>query len=211
MYFSQTFNFDIKKNSKVLEIGYGNGSFIEYFHKKGNSVYGTEVNDVLLKRGKRAGYKVFSGWVCDIKELDQIQFELIALLDVAEHLNLNQLEELFLWASNHLSDDGILCLRFPEGSSPLGLSYQNGDFTHINSLTKTKIAFLCHQSDLKLYSYKDDLLSSNKLCSLGFLGKVILKVMQIYSYVIKLILKIVFFPLAGNINLATNSIALIKK
>ena len=25
MYFSQTFNFDIKKNSKVLEIGYGNG------------------------------------------------------------------------------------------------------------------------------------------------------------------------------------------
>ena len=211
MYYSQTFNFTLKNQSNILEIGYGNGSFLEYFKNKGHIVYGTEINDILIDRGKNAGYKVFNGWACDVKEFDELNFDLIALLDVAEHLTLNELEEFFLWASHRLTKEGILCLRFPEGSSPFGLSYQNGDFTHISTLTKTKISYLCQQNNLTIINYKDDKLSSNKMCSFGILGKLTLLLMQFYSYILKLLLKIIFYPLGGMINLATNSIVIISK
>jgi len=100
-------------------------------------------------------------------------------------------------------------LRFPEGASPFGLANQNGDLMHVTSLTLPKIEALCVESYMKLVSYSDDLLSSNKLCSLGLIGRVVLILLQGYAYVLKCILKIILYPLAPSLRLGTNSIAVI--
>ena len=125
-------------------------------------------------------------------------------------MHYDDLVDLFSWANSHLNDGGTLHLVFPEGASPLALGYQNGDFTHLSCLTKSKVKALCQISNMTLISYKDERLVSNKLCSLGFIGKVILVFIQIYSYLLKLLIKTLLFPLCPKLKLSTNSIAVIS-
>ena len=211
-YFKQVFKHraNIKKGGKVLEIGFGNGELLGYFRSNDFEVYGVEINSILVNRAKNDGYKAFKGWVCSINELSGIKFDMVVALDVAEHLTENQLRELFSWVSSNLDKDGVFFLRFPEGSSPFGLSNQNGDFTHLTTLTESKILSLCESSSLKLFSYSDDIISSNKLCNFGFIGKAALLIIQLYSKVVKTLLRIIFFPVSLKVNLATNSLVVIK-
>ena len=109
----------------------------------------------------------------------------------------------------HLNVGGRLYLLFPEGASPFGLANQNEDFTHVTSLTKPKIEALCDTTNMELLSYSDELLSSNKLCSLGLPGKMVLLLLQGYANMLKWAFLILLSPLATSLRLGTNSIAVI--
>lgn len=207
--FDQIFKKRLKEKSKVLEIGFGNGELLSYFRAYGHQVVGIEINDALVERAKIAGYAAYSGAVWDIAELQPERLDLIVAFAVAEHMCYEDLVALFSWSKKHLNDDGALLLKFPEGSSPLGLGYQNGDFTHVSCLTKSKIESLCNASNMELQSYTDELLVSNKLCSLGMIGKMVLLTLQWYASSLKWAIRILFFPLNPSLNLATNSIAVI--
>ena len=62
---------------------------------------------------------------------------------------------------------------------------------------------------MQLLSYSDDLLSSNKLCSFGLLGKTVLLLLQGYASGVKWSLRILLYPLTTSLRLGTNSIAVI--
>jgi len=211
-YFSQILNNKVlsKKRSKVLEVGFGNGELLGYLRKRSHDVVGVEINDNLVERANKAGYKSFAGLVWEIEELQFTKFDLIVAFDVAEHLSYQELNKLFSWVSNHLNNGGKLMLRFPEGASPFGLANQNGDFTHINSLTKGKIEALCAPYNMELRYYFDDLLTSNKLSSYGIASRAVLLLLQGYANLVKWLLKIVFYPITRSaISFATNSIVVI--
>ena len=209
-YFGQMFRSIVRHQSNILEIGFGNGELLGYFAAQGHSVIGVEINDHLIERANESGFVAYKGCVSEIPELQHHKFDLIVALDVAEHMNFVELNTLFYWARNHLCDSGRLYLRFPEGASPFGLANQNGDFTHVTALTRPKIEALCSGNDLNLVSYSDDILSSNKLCSIGFIGKLLLLLLQWCARVLKKILSIVFFPISTSMSFATNSIAIIS-
>ena len=209
-YFNQMFRNRFSKKSKILEIGFGNGELLSYFSELGHQVIGVEINNDLVQRAKNAGYKAYTGTIFEIPELQSEKLDLIVGTAVAEHMHYDDLVDLFSWANSHLNDGGTLHLVFPEGASPLALGYQNGDFTHLSCLTKSKVKALCQISNMTLISYKDERLVSNKLCSLGFIGKVILVFIQIYSYLLKLLIKTLLFPLCPKLKLSTNSIAVIS-
>ena len=180
-----------------------------YFRELGHTVIGTELNDKLVTKANMAGYTAYNGAVWEINELQSSNFDIIVAMDVVEHMTYEELLNLFLWTSAHLNKSGQLCLRFPEGASPFGLSHQNGDFTHISSLTQSKIASICLTSNLKIVSYHDDILSSNKLCSIGALGKFILFILQSYVCGLKWIIISIFYLLSSSFRLGTNSITFI--
>lgn len=207
--FDQIFKKKLTENSKVLEIGFGNGELLGYFHAQGHQVVGIEINDTLVDRAKKAGYAAYSGAVWNIAELQSEKIDLIVAFAVAEHMCYEELNALFSWSREHLNDSGALYLKFPEGASPLGLGYQHGDFTHVSCLTKPKIKALCNANSMVLLSYRDELLVSNKLCSFGLIGKMVLLLLQWYASLLKLAIRIVLFPLNPSLNLATNSIAVI--
>jgi SAM-dependent methyltransferase len=209
-YFNQMFRNKFSKKSKILEIGFGNGELLSYFSELGHQVIGVEVNSDLVQRAKNAGYNAYTGIICEIPELQMEKFDLIVGTAVAEHMHYDDLVDLFSWANSHLNYGGTLHLVFPEGASPLALGYQNGDFTHLSCLTKSKVKALCQVSNMKLVSYKDERLVSNKLCSLGFIGKVTLMFIQLYSYMLKLLIKALLFPLCPRLKLSTNSIAVMS-
>jgi hypothetical protein len=208
-YFDQVFNPSLKEKSNILEIGFGNGELIGYFREQGHEVIGIEINQNLVERAKNLGLRAYCGVVWDIVELQSERFDLISAFSVVEHLNHEELTKLFLWARNHLNVDGRMFLVFPEGASPFGLANQNGDFTHVSSLTKTKIESLCMVSNMRILSYKDDFLSSNKLCTFGFPGRLVLQLLQGYASLVKLGLRLLLYPLATSLRLSTNSIAVI--
>jgi len=125
-------NLEKSRNLKILEIGFGNGSFLNYCKNLGWEIYGTEVNQNLLKHAKDNGFKVFDG--NEYETLQENYFECVCAFDVLEHLNSENLERLFLNVRKLLKPGGIFIARFPNGDSPFGLYNQNGDFTHISFL-----------------------------------------------------------------------------
>ena len=208
-YFGQIFKRGLKKNSKILEIGFGNGEMLGYFRAKGHEIIGVELNDALMSRAKILGYTAYAGAVWDIPKLQTEKFDLIAAFSVVEHMYYDDLSAFFSWTRKHLNDGGKLYLRFPEGASPFGLAYQNGDFTHVTSLTKLKIEALCNKSDLDLMSYTDDLFSSNKLCSFGLPGKMVLLMLQWYARWLRWTMRVLLYPLQPELKLSSTSIAVI--
>ena len=204
--FDQIFRKVLNKTT-ILEIGFGNGELLSYFRNLGHQVIGVEINEDLVRRAKKNDYIAYTGAIWDIEELESKKFDLIVALDVAEHLNYKELTALFSWARNHLNVGGLLLLRFPEGSSPLSLGYQNGDFTHLTCLTQTKINILCDSSNMKLQSYEDELLVSNRLCSFGLIGRLVLIFLQCLGRILKLLIRIILFPVCPSLKLSTNSIA----
>ncbi|MHB8747308.1 MAG: class I SAM-dependent methyltransferase [Gammaproteobacteria bacterium] len=208
-YFDQIFGRRPGKMGKVLEIGYGNGALLGYLRARGHAVVGVEINEPLVTRANECGYTAYQGAAWAIAELQPQHFDLIVAFDVAEHMSYEELRIFFAWARDHLNEGGKLYLRFPEGASPFGLANQNGDFTHVTSLSLPKIEALCAGSRTELVSYSDDVLSSNKLCAFGPAGKLILLLLQGYAAALKGMLKLILYPLATSLRLGTNSIAVI--
>lgn len=209
-YFDQIFKPRLREKSQVLEVGFGNGELLDYFRAQGHEVVGVEINDALVERANKLGYEAYnSGAVWEVAELQFEKFDLIVAFSVAEHMDYDQLNAFFSWVAKHLNGAGKLYLQFPEGASPFGLANQNGDFTHVTSLTRTKIEVLCNASNMEIVSYSDDLLSSNKLCSFGLPGKMILLILQWYALIVKWGVRIILYPLTTSLRLGTNSIAVI--
>lgn len=210
-YFDQFFkkNDVLRNQSKVLEIGFGNGELLGYLSARDHKVIGVEINPHLVERAVKSGYEAYVGLIGDIPALQIEKFDLIMAFDVVEHMTHAQLDTFFSWARNHLNEDGKMVLRFPEGASPFGLAYQNGDFTHVTSLTQWKLSSLCTAHEFNLLFYRDEFLRSNKLCAYGFIGKAALLVLQGYASLLRSILRIVFYPLSIDLKLSTNSIAVI--
>ena len=210
-YYNQIFKECLRGKKNILEIGFGNGGLLSYFRAAGHEVVGVEVNDELVNKANELGYKAYLGNVSSISNLQNEKFDIVVGFSVAEHMSYDQLKSLFLWISDHLKDRGKFYLQFPEGASPFGLANQNGDFTHVTSLTKPKIHVLCQFSNMKLLSYKDDVLQSNRLCSLGLPGKMFLLILQQYAHLIKFVIRVLFYPLATTLRLGTNSIVIMEK
>lgn len=211
-YFTQFFKRHpvLRKQSEVLEIGFGNGELLGYLKDRNHKVVGVEINPHLVERATQAGFEAHAGLVWDVSELQSRVFDSIFAFDVVEHMTQTELNAFFSWAKSHLKSDGRLILRFPEGASPFGLAYQNGDFTHVTSLTVSKTNSLCEMNGLKLLSYSDEFLRSNQLCAYGLIGKLALLTLQAYAKVLRTTMRVLFYPLSLDVRFSTNSIAVIS-
>jgi 2-polyprenyl-3-methyl-5-hydroxy-6-metoxy-1,4-benzoquinol methylase len=146
----------LKLNSapKVLEIGFGNGAFLGYSAKQSFMYDGVESNKKLVDLARSKGYSSFHS----IDEIDSnSKYDLIVLFDVLEHIHEDGIEEFFKKLNQFLNKDGSIFLRFPNGSSPLGLGNQHGDLTHCNIVTLPKLNYWCLKSELKIVFYRGDI------------------------------------------------------
>ena len=144
----------LKKSSKILEIGFGNGAFLGYAVSQKFNYDGVESNQNLVDLAIDNNFSAYTS-------LDKInretKYDLIILFDVIEHINADAVEEFFKEMNVHLEETGSIFLRFPNGSSPLGLGNQHGDVTHCNIVTLPKLNYWCYNSDLKVIFYRGDI------------------------------------------------------
>ncbi len=132
---------------QVLEIGFGNGSFMGWVRAGGHRIVGVEANVRLVDLALQAGFEAMA----DVAQLDAARrFDLVAAFDVLEHVPAAQFEPLIARLIGLLADDGRVLLRFPNGESPFGLPMQHGDLTHTHALGLSKVRQLCSSCGLRL-------------------------------------------------------------
>ena len=154
-YFNNIFKLlKLKKSSKILEIGFGNGSFLGYAVSQKFNYDGVESNQNLVDLAIDNNFSAYTS----LDKIDtETKYDLIILFDVIEHINADAVEEFFKEMNVHLEKTGSIFLRFPNGSSPLGLGNQHGDVTHCNIVTLPKLNYWCYNSDLKVIFYRGDI------------------------------------------------------
>lgn len=154
---------------KILEIGFGNGNFISYALSRGcSSIEGVEIQETLLSRALAMDLKVYS-------DLSQVEcgskFDIIVAFNVLEHLSSDELVALFTSLDNLLPCGGICIFEFPNGESFFSLGMQNGDITHVSSITRQKLYQLMTPTSLNLKFWFPayhhlDLISQSRLTKL---------------------------------------------
>lgn len=139
---------------RILEIGFGNGSFMGWAKQLGHDVTGLELSDELVQRARQAGFSAAS----DLRELPEAtRFDLIVGFDVIEHIDLESLKTWLQMLAGRLTPEGRMMFRFPNAESPLGAVYQNGDITHVTRLGVSSMRQICGLTGLELLSSGDTL------------------------------------------------------
>lgn len=137
--------------AKVLEIGFGNGKFLQYATEKNWNVEGTELNTGLITLAKNKGFNVYA--VGNISQFEANHFDLIVAFDVLEHLTHAEIEDLFLEAKRILRVGGVFLARYPNGDSPFGLINQHGDATHITTIGYQKALYFVQKAGVEMVFY----------------------------------------------------------
>ena len=126
---------NIAPGVRLLEIGFGNGEFLQWAKVNGYAVSGVEIREKLYRLAKERNFSVFLGQIID--QIDGLENEFDALVgfDVLEHLPKDVFLDYFRAMNRLLKQGGSVILRFPNGQSPFGRYYQYSDLTHQNVLT----------------------------------------------------------------------------
>ncbi|MCK6510475.1 class I SAM-dependent methyltransferase [Myxococcota bacterium] len=122
---------------RVLEIGFGQGFFLDWAHQQGAQVTGIEIIPELCAHTRQRHPAVYEGFLPQLVEAGMLvgPFDLIVAFDVFEHLTRDELILYFQIFSGLLREGGEVLARFPNGQSPFGRVYQHGDITHQSTLT----------------------------------------------------------------------------
>ena len=136
------------KGAKVLEIGFGNGSFLAYAKGKGWAVFGTEVNSNLVQIGTEFGFNVSHSE--DLSFFPDGAFDLVVAFDVLEHIPQDTLLIFLLEIRRILKSGGFFIAKFPNGDSPFSLPYQNGDVTHTTVIGTGKVRYFAEKANMEL-------------------------------------------------------------
>jgi hypothetical protein len=116
----------------VLEMGFGDGSFLDWARGVGHRVAGLEILQSSIAAAVSRGHEAYPS-------ADEIpagrSFDVILLIDVLEHLDQAGFDGLMALADSRLKPNGVIVARFPNGQSPFFGAYQYGDFTHHKPLS----------------------------------------------------------------------------
>lgn len=142
------------KNIKVFEIGPGLGEFESYLNDKGIFDIDIVDNDKSVLDFVSRKYKIKKSLVSkNIPLLNSKlgKYNLIFLMQVFEHLPIEQYKKIILTLFNHLNDNGFLIIVVPNGSNPLGIVERYADLQHNNCFTEQSLKDLVNLVGLKNY------------------------------------------------------------
>ncbi|MBN9139624.1 MAG: class I SAM-dependent methyltransferase [Micrococcales bacterium] len=136
----------------VLEIGYGNGTFLGYCRERGWNVTGVELLPELRDAATATGFAVVAD--DEVGSLPERAFDLVAAFDVFEHIDPSESVDFLRSIERRLRPGGFVILRYPNADSALGDPFQNGDPTHVNAIGTLKLDFYAQQAGLEVVEYR---------------------------------------------------------
>lgn len=179
------------KETKVLDIGFGNGNFLAYAKKQAWDVCGIEANQFLVETARENGFS--AKHASDLSTFPDNSFDLIVAFDVLEHIPQIALPNFLNSVKRTLKDGGFFIARFPNGDSPFGLYYQNGDITHVTSIGSGKVQYFADQTNMELLFVGGEALPIFGIDFLHFMYRIIAKPIRL---MIDIFVKAIIFPRA---------------
>ncbi len=125
----------VKSGSTILEVGFGDGAFLDWARGKGFNVFGAEITQPCVDNARKRDHQVTIGTIDEAMKTFDRKFDAIVAFDVLEHIEKPGLVQVLTEAHSALVEGGVLVASFPNGASPFGRYYQNGDITHETALT----------------------------------------------------------------------------
>ena len=131
---------------RVLEIGFGNGSFLAWAKALGAEVVGTEIDAVMIEHARARGFDARPASLEALLMANE-RFDLVVAFDVFEHWDKPTLVASLTQFAGLLHAGGQVLARFPNGQSPFGRVHQYGDLTHQTVLSASSILQLAKMTD----------------------------------------------------------------
>ena len=116
-------------NRRVLEIGFGSGSFLDWALRRGHEAIGVDILPDMLAATAARGHDVRPGPLTASTFASE-RFDLVCAFDVFEHLTVAEIHQYIAICLKLIDGPPIFLIRFPNGTSPLSVCYQNSDITH---------------------------------------------------------------------------------
>lgn len=124
---------------RVLDIGFGNGSFMGWARSRGWDCEGCEVNTRLVERARQHGFQA----AATLEELASLpgwqSYDLITAFDVLEHIDRDALVSFLVSVRKLCKPQTLLLFRFPNGDNPFSAPVQNGDVTHRTAIGQAMV------------------------------------------------------------------------
>lgn len=140
---------------RILEVGFGNGNFLRFARDNGAEVQGTEMIPELVEAARKAGFHVSDGSdVLGVRSRAG-SFDAVVAFDVLEHMDKDELVQFFGAVHAQLKPGGVFLARFPNGDSPFGRRYQNGDLTHKTAIGSRLVEHLAAVSGFRVVAVRN--------------------------------------------------------
>jgi SAM-dependent methyltransferase len=146
---------DLDHSSQVLEVGFGNGGFAAWVQRRTSRYVGSECNPELVARARKAGIEAHPATLNLASIAQGRSFDLIAIFDVLEHLEMEEILEVFASSRHCLSARGRLVIRVPSGDSPFSGRFMHGDITHKTFLGTLAFHQLATRTGLEVVAVRD--------------------------------------------------------
>lgn len=140
---------------RVLELGFGNGAFAAWASGRGMEYSGTEVNSVLVDRGRAHGYDVHLEDAAFAGRFSPDSFDVVVAFDVLEHLSPEALAGCLQQVRRCLRPGGLLLARVPSGDSPFSRAIQHGDLTHLTTLGSSAVEQLAGANGFEVLQLRE--------------------------------------------------------
>jgi len=137
--------------TRALDIGFGLGAFLQFGRERGWQMSGTDAIPALVDAARAAGFDAHAA--DQLGSLSRNRFDLITAFDVLEHIPLTELPSFLGILATMLEPNGQLLCRFPNGDSPFGRPYQNGDPTHCTVLGEARMVYLARRAGLRVVRF----------------------------------------------------------
>jgi len=123
------------KDSKILDIGCGDGIFIKFLKAQGYSAIGVDTNASCIKKGKERNIPVFQEDAISFLQLNHKSFDGIICSHLIEHIPHDQLNLIINSCYEAMSENGILLIITPNINNLGGSANFWNDPTHIRPFT----------------------------------------------------------------------------
>jgi SAM-dependent methyltransferase len=140
---------------RVLELGFGNGSFAGWIKHGGGKYVGVEAIEELADRGRACGFETHAGKSSLGEMIQTDSCDLVVAFDVFEHISVDELRTLLHEVRACLRSRGRLLARVPSGDSPFSRAIQYGDLSHRAVLGSSAIVQLAGDAGFEVQAIRE--------------------------------------------------------
>jgi SAM-dependent methyltransferase len=134
-------NRELTSQFPVLDLGCGRGEFLRILQESFVRGIGVDINRTGLAKLRDDGFDVIESDLVEFLERDTATYSAIVMLQVAEHLDDDELDRMLTLAAARVAPGGTLILETPNPLSPFALAVFHTDATHVRPLPPERLRY----------------------------------------------------------------------
>lgn len=148
----------LSKQSRILELGCGQGQMLDFLNKQGfSSVEGIDTSEEQIIAAEQYGLQAYHSDVFDFLQASHHAYDLVLAIDFVEHFTRQELIQLLCAIKEILNKSGHLILRTPNGQGIFAGQVIYGDLTHMTILTPQSLRQILRFTGFEIVSMQESI------------------------------------------------------